>query len=424
MHVLIVGGGGREHALAWGLARSASVSRLSAWPGNPGMAELGECLGGDVGDLDGLVAASLEGGVELVVIGPEAPLVAGLSDRLRAAGVAVFGPSQGAAQLEGSKVFCKELLRDAGLPTAEFEVFDEPNAADRHLRRVGAPIVVKADGLAAGKGAIVCQSLDQAHQAVDRIMRERCFGEAGRRVVIEECMTGPELSVMALVDGETVVPLPVSQDHKRILDGDRGPNTGGMGAYSPVPQFGQALIDEVVEQFLKPTATALAERGLPYQGVLYGGYMLTPAGIRTLEYNCRFGDPEAQVVVPRIASDLGEALAATATGRLDQATVTVSPSAAVCVVMASGGYPGSYATGHAIDGLAEAGALPDVVVFHAGTRWDGERVVTAGGRVLGVTAMGASIAETVPKAYRAVARIHWPEAQYRRDIAYQAAEQS
>lgn len=420
MRVLVIGSGGREHALVWRLAASASVDEVLAWPGNAGIAQHGRLLEGRLDDLDGIVATARRERIDLVVIGPEAPLVAGLADRLRAAGVAVFGPSAAAAQLEGSKVFSKNLFRDAGIPTAEYEVFDNADAADRYLGSVGAPIVVKADGLCAGKGALVCPTLAEAHEAVDRILRQQEFGAAGDRVVIEECLTGPEISVMALVDGATVVPLPVSQDHKRVFDGDRGPNTGGMGAYSPVPAFSDELIDEILATCLIPTAEALVQRGTPYQGVLYGGYLLTEQGIRTLEYNCRFGDPEAQVILPRLGGDFGEVLLAAATGRLDSVELEITDDAAVCVVMASGGYPAAYPTGLPIEGLDAAAALDNVVVFHAGTRREAGRVVTSGGRVLGVTAWGTSLPQTIARAYRAVDCLHWEGCHARRDIAAQA----
>ena len=420
MRVMVIGGGGREHALAWRLAESAAVEQVLAWPGNPGMDGCGQSLGGSIDDLDGILARAGQESVDLVVVGPEAPLVAGLADRLRSTGIPVFGPSAEAARIEGSKVFSKELFREAGIPTAEFEIFDTADAADRYLDRVGAPIVVKADGLCAGKGAIVCDTLAEAKDAIDRMMRQREFGEAGARVVIEECMVGPELSVMALVDGETVFPLPVSQDHKRAYDGDAGPNTGGMGAYSPVPCFPDSLIDEILQTCLVPTAKALSDRGTPYQGVLYGGYMLTDQGVRTFEYNCRFGDPEAQVLLPRLDGDFGEALLAAATGRLKDVELSISDRSAVCVVMASGGYPGPYDTGHPITGLDAAGELDNVVVFHAGTRWEGDQVVTSGGRVLGVTAVGDDLPQTIDLAYQAVDRIAWQDCRVRRDIASQA----
>jgi phosphoribosylamine--glycine ligase len=420
MHVLVIGSGGREHALVWRLAASPSVTTISALPGNPGMASLATCLPGRVDDLDGVTVAAQACGADLVVVGPEAPLVAGLADRLRAAGIPTFGPSAAAAQIEGSKVFCKELLRAASVPTAAFEVFDDAAAAHAYLRQVGAPIVVKADGLAAGKGAIVCATAEQAHAAVDQLMVDRALGEAGARVVIEACLEGPELSLFALVDGETVLPLGVAQDHKRILDGDRGPNTGGMGAYSPVPRFSPELVAQALETCLRPTARALAEAGTPYQGVLFGGFLVTAEGPQTLEYNCRFGDPETQVLLPRLDGDFGAACLAAATGRLAEAELSIADRAAVCVVMASGGYPGAYATGHEIRGLEAAAGLAGVTVFHAGTKADGERILTAGGRVLGVTAVGPSLGATIDRAYQAVAAISFEGAQYRRDIAWQA----
>ncbi len=416
MHVLIIGGGGREHALAWRLSRDTEVTRISALPGNPGIDAVGDSLGGRIDDHAAILAAARS--ADLVVIGPEAPIVAGLTDELRAAGATVFGPSRAAGLLEGSKVFSKQLFRDAGMATAAFEVFDDADAADAYLRRTGAPIVVKADGLCAGKGAIVCQTRDEAHQAVDLILRRGEFGAAGERIVIEQCLRGPELSVMALVDGETVVPLPVSQDHKRALDGDAGPNTGGMGAYSPVPQIDPELVQRIIDEHLVPTARAMVACGRPYQGVLYGGYLLTDDGPQVLEYNCRFGDPEAQVVLPRIGGSLAELLLACAEGRLAGERLELRETAAVCVVMASGGYPGDYTTGHPIDGLDDQ--PEQVAVFHAGTARRDGRVVTAGGRVLGVTGFGGSIDQAADRAYAAVDRIHWPGAYYRRDIAAQA----
>ncbi|MBI5830907.1 MAG: phosphoribosylamine--glycine ligase [Armatimonadetes bacterium] len=420
MQVLVIGGGGREHALCWRLAQSPSVTRLLALPGNPGIAAVATCLPGSVDDIDHIVAVARRESVDLVVVGPEAPLVAGLADRLRAAGIATFGPDAAPAQIEGSKVFSKELFRAAGVPTAAFECFDSSAEAKAYLRRMGAPIVVKADGLCAGKGAIMCATLAEAELAVTQLLDERAFGAAGERIVIEACLNGPEMSVFALVDGETVVPLPVAQDHKRALDGDRGLNTGGMGAYSPVPLFSDALIEQAIETCVKPTARALAERGMPYRGVLFGGFLITDEGPQTLEYNCRFGDPETQVLMPRIEGDFGEACLATATGQLDQVEVRLSNKAAACVVMASGGYPEAYATGLPIGGLAEAEALDGVVVFHAGTRLVDGQVVTAGGRVLGVTATGDDLRSTVARAYEAVDRITFEGAHCRRDIAWQA----
>ncbi len=420
MQVLVIGGGGREHALCWRLAQSPSVTRLLALPGNPGIAAVATCLPGRVDDIDGIVATAQRESVDLVVVGPEAPLVAGLADALRAKGIATFGPDAKPAAIEGSKVFSKELFRDAGVPTAAFECFDSSAEAKAYLRRVGAPIVVKADGLCAGKGAIMCATLAEAETAVTQLLDEQVFGEAGARIVIEACLRGPEMSVFALVDGETVVPLPVAQDHKRALDGDLGLNTGGMGAYSPVPLFDQAVIDQAIETCVRPTARALAERGMPYRGVLFGGFLITEDGPQTLEYNCRFGDPETQVLMPRIEGDFGEICLATATGRLDQVDVRLANKAAVCVVMASGGYPEAYPTGLPITGLDAAEALDGVVVFHAGTKQVDGQVVTAGGRVLGVTACGADLRATVARAYEAVDRIGFDGAHFRRDIAWQA----
>ena len=420
MKVLVIGSGGREHTLAWRLRCSPSVSAVCALPGNPGIAALGSCLPGKIDDLDGIVHAARGAGVDLVVVGPEVPLALGLADRLREAGIPTFGPGASGARLESSKVFSKELFRDEGIPTAAFEVFDDPDRADAYLRQVGAPIVVKADGLAAGKGALICETLEEALAGVDQLMRQRCFGAAGDRIVIEECMTGPELSVMAVTDGQQLVLLPISQDHKRALDGDQGLNTGGMGAYSPVPRFDQALLDQIVETCLQPTLDGLRKRGVDYRGVLYGGFMLTPDGVKTLEYNCRFGDPETQVLLPRLESDFGQLCWGAAQGDLSEVEVAWTERAAVCVVMASGGYPESYQTGHAIQGIDTAEQLEDVVVFHAGTKLDGGQLVTAGGRVLGVTALGDTISAAVEQAYRAVDRIGWTGCHSRRDIAYQA----
>lgn len=422
MRILVVGSGGREHALCWRLARSASAPQLYALPGNPGCATLATCLPGRAEDMAAIVAAAQEIAADLVIVGPEAPLVAGLADALRAAGIPTFGPSAAAAAIEGSKVFAKELFRTAGVPTAAFEVFDAPAPARAYLRRVGAPVVVKADGLCAGKGALVCATLAEAEAAIDQLLVQRAFGAAGERIVIEACLSGPELSVFALVDGETVLPLPAAQDHKRALDGDRGLNTGGMGAYSPVPQVPAAIVAEILETCVRPTARAMVAAGRPYQGVLFGGFMLTPAGPSTLEYNCRFGDPEAQVILPRINGDFAAACLAAATGRLAEVELGLADQAAACVVMASGGYPEEYATGYRISGLEAATAGDEVMVFQAGTRREGDAVVTAGGRVLGVTGLGATPAAAVDRAYAAVAQIGFEGAHYRRDIGWQARE--
>jgi len=420
MKVLVIGGGGREHALVWKLAQSPRVSQIYCAPGNAGIAELAECVPVGATEVAKLLAFAVERGIDFTVVGPEAPLCAGIVDAFLERGLKIFGPRQAGARLEGSKVFCKELFLKAGVPTARAEVFTNPADARAYVRQVGAPIVVKADGLAAGKGVIVAQSVAEAQQAIAEIMEQRVFGAAGAQVVIEECLTGQEASVMAVTDGKTYRILAAAQDHKRIFDGDQGPNTGGMGTYSPTPVV-TAELDGVLDEIFTRTLAGLRAEGIEYRGVLYAGLMLTPAGVKLLEYNCRFGDPETQVVVPRMDFDLLDVLEACADGRLDQCTLRWKPAAAVCVVMAAPGYPGQYPQGLPIDGLKDAAALANVCVFHAGTKRDAAgRVVTDGGRVLGVTALGADLPAAVTQAYDAVGRIHFDGAQYRRDIAHRA----
>ncbi|HFC97277.1 MAG TPA: phosphoribosylamine--glycine ligase [Thermosulfurimonas dismutans] len=422
MKVLVVGGGGREHALCWKLARSPRVERIYCAPGNAGIAaeEKCECVPLDPFDFEALSRFAKEKGVDFTVVGPEDPLARGLSDHFAKEGLKVFGPSAAAARIEASKVFTKELLAQYGIPTAAFEVFDDPEAAKRYIEKKGIPIVVKADGLAAGKGVVVARSLEEAFSAVDRIMVERVFGEAGARVVIEECLCGEEASFMVLTDGETVLPLPSSQDHKPLLDGDRGPNTGGMGAYSPAPVVTEALAEEIMEGIMKPTIRALAQEGAPYFGVLYAGLMIVKGRPYVLEFNCRFGDPEAQPVLMRLETDLAELIEAAFSGRLAECEVRVRPEAAVCVVMASGGYPGRYEKGKLIAGIEEAERIPGVKVFHAGTTRKDGRLVTSGGRVLGVTALAEDIPQAMRKAYQAVERIHFEGVHFRRDIGAKA----
>jgi phosphoribosylamine--glycine ligase len=420
MRVLVVGSGGREHTLVWKLAQSPSVSALYAWPGNAGIAASATCMEGSATDLQAVADFVAAEDIDLTVVGPEDPLIAGMVDVLAARGRVAFGPRRAAAALEGSKVFAKHLFRKYHIPTADFATFDSPAEAEAYLRRRGAPIVVKADGAAAGKGVLVCPDLASAADAVDRIMRRKEFGAAGDRIVVEACLSGPEASIKAFVDGETVVPMVPSQDHKRAYDHDEGPNTGGMGCYSPVPLVSESLLEEVMDTILRPTVEALAAEGCPYQGVLYAGLMLTAEGPQVLEYNCRFGDPETQVVLPRLESDLAEVLQATTEGRLKEVDVRWSPRQAVCVIMASGGYPGAYEKGQVITGIEEAEALGDVVVFHAGTARRNGKLVTNGGRVLGVTALGDDFATTIDRAYQAVERIHFAGAHYRRDIARRA----
>ena len=420
MKVLVIGSGGREHALVWKIAQSPHVSRVFCAPGNAGIARQAQCVPIDVTDIPALADFVQRESVELTVVGPEAPLVAGVSDEFRRRGLRIFGPSKAAAALEGSKVFAKTLMARHGIPTAAFEVFDDYQRASDYLRAQEPPVVVKADGLAAGKGVTVARTLDEALAALHSIMVERIFGSAGDRVIIEECLSGQEVSVMVFADGEDLVPMAPSQDHKPVFDGDQGPNTGGMGCYSPVPAMDDELFSEALERIMRPTLRAMAAAGCPYSGVLYGGLIITEGGLRVLEFNCRFGDPESQPVLPRMKSDLAEILEAVADGRLDQVSCEWSDQAAVCVVMASGGYPGDYEKGKEIAGLEEADALEDVVVFHAATRREDSRWLTNGGRVLGVTGMGDSLPQAIERAYQGVAAIHFEGAHYRRDIARKA----
>ncbi|RIL00053.1 MAG: phosphoribosylamine--glycine ligase [Proteobacteria bacterium] len=423
MNVLILGSGGREHALAWKLARSPRAPRVLAAPGSDGIAREATCFP-DVaaGDADAVVALARREGVDLVVVGPEDPLAAGIADRLRAAGVAVFGPSAAAAQLEGSKTFAKEFMRRHAIPTAGFAFFDDLGAARAHVRALRGPCVVKADGLAAGKGVAVCDGAADAERALGEIMGARRFGAAGARVVIEERLVGQEVSYYAISDGTHVVPLAGAQDHKRALDGDRGENTGGMGAYSPAPVFTPAIEKRVLEEIVHPAIRGMAAEGHPFQGVLFAGLMIEPSGApKVIEFNVRFGDPETQPLLLRMDGDLLALLDAAARGRLDGVAAPEWHGAAVCVVLASGGYPRGYATGKPITGIDEAERDPDVIVFHAGTQRDASGgFASAGGRVLGVTARGASVAEAQRRAYAACDRIAFEGMHLRRDIAARA----
>jgi phosphoribosylamine--glycine ligase len=421
LDVLLIGSGGREHALAWALAASPLLGTLYCAPGNAGIAQHAECVSLDPGDHRGIAAFCREHAIGLVVIGPEAPLVAGLADDLRAAGVKTFGPSKAAAQLEGSKHFTKTLCAEHNIPTAAFAAFTEPQAALDYVREQGAPLVVKADGLAAGKGVFMCETPAEAEAAV-RACFDGALGEAGASIVIEEMMTGEEASFFALCDGEHVLALPTAQDHKRAFDGDTGPNTGGMGAYSPALVMTPELTRRTMDEIIRPTVAAMRARGTPFQGVLYAGLMITADGPKLVEYNIRFGDPECQVLMMRLRSDLLAAFLATADGVLGNFSLRWSDDPALTVVMASKGYPGDYGKGSEIRGLERAAAHDGVMIFHAGTKHDGGRIVANGGRVLNVTATGKTVAEAQRRAYDAAAEIDWPEGFYRRDIGWRAIE--
>ncbi|MBN2475509.1 MAG: phosphoribosylamine--glycine ligase [Pirellulales bacterium] len=422
MNVLIIGGGGREHALAWRIAQSPRAERVFVAPGNAGTAGDAENVQISADDFPALIRFARQNDVGLTIVGPEAPLAAGIVDAFDEAGLRSFGPGKAAAELEGSKVFCKNLLRDADVPSADYHTFDNPDEAVKYLRdRENVPIVVKADGLAAGKGVIVCHDRDEALEAVDQIARRKAFGAAGNRMVIEERLDGQEASVLAITDGQTIATLQPAQDHKPAYDGDAGPNTGGMGAYCPTPLVDDKMLHWVEQHVLVPTVHALKRAGRPFRGVLYAGLMVTNQGPKVLEYNVRFGDPECQPLLMRLKTDLLDVLEAAVEGRLDRIEpLQWDPRPAVCVVMASEGYPGSYTTGHPIRGLDAAAQLPDVKVFHAGTKRVNDQIVNAGGRVVNVTALGDSIAQAKLNAYRGVKCIRWNGAWCRKDISDKA----
>lgn len=425
MRILIAGSGGREHTLVWKISRSPRVEKIYSAPGNGGISQLAECVDIKAEDISALANFAEEKRIDLTLVGPEAPLVEGIVDEFTEKGLKIFGPTKEGAQLEGSKVFAKELMEKYDIPTGECKIFDNPQEAKDYVRGLRR-CVVKADGLAAGKGVIVSSDKETALEAVSKIMEEKVFGEAGERLIVEELLEGEEASIIALTDGETVLPLVSSQDHKRAYDQDRGPNTGGMGAYAPAPVVTSQMLEEVLERILKPTVKGMAEAGIVYKGVLYAGIMVTSQGPKVLEFNCRFGDPENQVVMPLLETDLVDIMEAIIEGRLNKIEVKWSKRSAVCVVLASGGYPGKYEKGKEIKGLDETAQMQDVVVFHAGTKYIARRPAgnsgffTNGGRILGVTALGDDTPGAIKRAYEAVNKIEFEGMHYRKDIGARA----
>lgn len=419
MNILLIGSGGREHALAWKLSQSPRCNALYIAPGNPGTAQCGTNVPLNVSDHEAVARFCIENTIGLVVVGPEAPLVAGLADDLGRHGIRVFGPTQEAAQLEGSKAFTKALCDEADVPTAAYARFTAPEPALAYVRKQGAPIVIKADGLAAGKGVVVAMTLQEAEDAI-HMMFSGGLGKAGEEVVIEECLTGEEASFFVLCDGDSAMPLASAQDHKRVGDGDTGPNTGGMGAYSPAPVMTHAMEQRVMEEIILPSIHTMKKRGTPFKGVLFAGLMITHTGPKLIEYNVRFGDPECEVLMPRLDTDLVDLLEAAVEGRLAGQTIRWKDEAALTVIMAAENYPGTPKTGTEIKGVAAAAALPDTLVFHAGTKQDGERLLANGGRVLAVTGLGQNVAAAQKRAYDAVNALDWPGGFCRRDIGHRA----
>jgi len=419
MNILLLGSGGREHALAWKMAASPLLTKLWCAPGNAGIAQEAECVALDIANHSAVIEFCKANSVDLVMVGPEAPLAAGIVDDLAAAGIKAFGPSKAASQLESSKGFTKDLCKAANIPTAAYERFRDADAAKAYIRKHGAPIVVKADGLAAGKGVVVAMTLAEAEAAID-MMLGGGFGEAGAEAVVEEFLEGEEASFFVLCDGDHALPLAAAQDHKRAFDGDQGPNTGGMGAYSPAPVMTDAMITRTMDEIIAPTLRAMKAKGMPYKGVLFAGLMITKDGPKLIEYNARFGDPETQVLMMRMMSDLVPALQASVDGELKHFDLRWYPEPALTVVMAAKGYPGDYAKGTLIEGFDEAAKVEGVEIFHAGTKSDGDKILANGGRVLNITATGATVSEAQRRAYEAIDRIKWPEGFCRRDIGWQA----
>ncbi len=419
--ILVVGSGGREHALCWKFAQSPRVDKVYCAPGNAGIAKDATCVDISASDLKGLLNFAKENEIDITIVGPEAPLAQGIVDLFESEGLICFGPKKDAAQIEASKVFTKDLLQKYKIPTGKYKVFDDAEKAKEFVRtETGVPVVIKADGLAAGKGVILCFDLEEAYKAIDQVLVEKAFGEAGNRLIVEEFLFGEEASFMAITDGKDVLPLATSQDHKAVYDGDKGPNTGGMGAYSPAPVVNPKLFKRVMKEIMIPTVEAMASEGIPYKGVLYGGLIIKGGEAKVLEFNCRFGDPEAQPILMRLKTDLLDVVEAAIEGKLKDLKLEWDERAAVCVVLASGGYPGKYEKGKVINGLDEVEGMEDVMVFHAGTALEDGKFVTAGGRVLGVTALGDTIKEAIDRAYEAVSKISWEGMHYRKDIGQKA----
>jgi phosphoribosylamine---glycine ligase len=420
MKVLVVGSGGREHALVWKISQSPRVTKICCAPGNAGIKKMADCRDIAATDIDGLCQFAKDEKIDLTIVGPESSLAAGIVDRFEDEGLRIFGPRKSAAILEGSKVFAKEFMAKYDIPSAPFKVFDDLKKAKKYITQAGFPLVIKADGLAAGKGVIVAATLKEAKDAVTLIMQDKAFGDAGSKVVIEEFLQGEEASYIAFTDGKTVLPLPTSQDHKAVNDDDKGPNTGGMGAYSPAPVVTEAIADFVMNKVMLPVINGMAAEGRPFKGMLYAGLMIDGENVKVLEFNCRFGDPEAQPLLMRLKSDVVDIFEAVIDGRLDAIEMKIDPRPTVCVVMSSGGYPGHYETGKIIKGLTAASQVDGVQIFHAGTAIKNERTVTNGGRVLGITAVSKTLERAIEQAYKAVSHIQWTGAHYRHDIGAKA----
>ncbi|MDD5044388.1 MAG: phosphoribosylamine--glycine ligase [Candidatus Omnitrophica bacterium] len=421
MRVLVIGSGGREHALAWKIAQSKLADKVFCAPGNAGIAQNAECIDIPADDITRLLDFVKSEKIDFTIVGPEAPLDKGIVDEFNKYGLNIFGPVKEAARLEASKAFAKELMRESGVPTADFKIFDDAERAIAYLENQKYPLVIKADGLAAGKGVVIAENKEQAKETVHSIMKDKIFGHAGNRVIIEDCLIGEEASILVFTDSRQIIPLASSQDHKRVFDADKGPNTGGMGAYSPAPIVTKAVFAEVLEKIIQRIIQGLARRGVIYKGVLYAGVMLTQDGPKALEFNVRFGDPETQAILPRLKTDLLEVMLATANAKLSRyKNLDWDSRSCVCVVVASGGYPGDYQKGKVINGLDEAGKMKDIAVFHAGTKKEQDKIVTSGGRVLGVSGLGDNIKQAIEKTYQAVEKIDFEGMHYRKDIGYRA----